>query len=175
MRSTPHVRQLSLLLAASWLAAVAPQAGASEAALSASPVAPAAAFTSAATSAAAFARPAALSGFDAVEEPDPLVLAAANSFTHVYLTPASFSRVPDNDSHGSRLHLPRQDPNLQAIDPYASVRSPVTPDDDFSLTGLWISGLGLLSATISGILLYARNPISRKRKYRNKPGEPRRK
>jgi hypothetical protein len=164
MSRTPLVRQLSLLLAAGWLAAVAPQAWASDATLPSLPP----------LSAAALAQPTAASTLNAIEEPDPLSLSAANSFTHVYLTPASFSRVPANDSNVSRLHLPRQDPDLDAIDPYGGSRYTVRPDDEISPTALWISGLGLLTAAISGVLLYARNPISRKRKYRNRPGEPRR-
>ncbi|MYN10993.1 hypothetical protein [Pseudoduganella aquatica] len=164
MSRTPLVRQLSLLLAAGWLAAVAPQAWASDATLPSTP----------SQSSAALTQPAAASAFDAIEQPDPLSLSAANSFTHVYLTPAGFSRTPANDSNGSRLHLPRQDPDLDAIDPYGGSRYPARPDDEISPAALWISGLGLLTATISGILLYARNPISRKRKYRNRPGESRR-
>jgi len=164
MSRTPLVRQFSLLLAAGWLAAVAPQSWATDATFPSLPP----------PSAAAFAQPAALSTLNAIEEPDPLSLSAANSFTHVYLTPAGFSRAPANDSNVSRLHLPRQDPDLDTIDPYGGSRYPARPDDEISPTALWTAGLGLLTAAISGILLYARNPISRKRKYRNRPGEPRR-
>lgn len=164
MSRTPLVRQFSLLLAAGWLAAVAPQAWASDATFPSPPHASGAAFT----------QPAVPSAFNAIEEPDPLSLSAANSFTHAYLTPAGFSRVPANDSNVSRLHLPRQDPDLDTIDPYGGSRYTVRQDDAISPAALWTTGLGLLTATISGILLYARNPISRKRKYRNQPGESRR-
>jgi hypothetical protein len=158
MSRTPLVRQFSLLLAAGWLAAVAPQAWASDATQPSFP-----------------AQPATLSDFDAIEQADPQALSAANSFTHVYLIPAGFSRVPSNDITGKRLHLPRQDPDLNAIDPYADSRYTARQDELISPAGLWTAGLGLLTATISGILLYARNPISRKRKYRNRqPGESRR-
>jgi hypothetical protein len=172
----PTVRQLCSLLAAGWLAAGAAPVSAAAIAETAAPAAsqvasatgplspsvPRATSAAAASPGPAFAPPAA---FDALDQPDPQLLAAADSLTQAYLTPASFSRAQANDSNASRLHLPRQDPDLDSIDPYK--RYPASAEDRVNPAVLWISMLGLITAAISGILQYARNPITRKRKYRN--------
>ena len=181
MCRTPTVRQLCSLLAAGWLAAGA--APASAAAIAVAPsgapaaapaIAPAAAHSGPASPSgprsapapASFSPAAALPAvFDALDQPDPQRLAAANSLTQAYLTPAGFSRAQANDSNASRLHLPRQDPDLDSIDPYK--RYPSSAEQGMNPAVLWISMLGLATAAISGILQYARNPITRKRKYRN--------
>jgi hypothetical protein len=176
MRRTPTVRQLCLLLAAGWLAAGAPLASA-------------AAIAQVGTAGAAVAQPgvsapasarnaSAPLGFgdaahlvlDEQDQPDPQLLSTvstAGSLSQAYLTPVAFSRAQSNDSNAIRLHLPRHDPDLEAIDPYASSRYPSGADDGINPAWLWLSGLGLVTAAISGILQYARNPITRKRKYRN--------
>lgn len=107
-------------------------------------------------------------GLEWLEQQDASFL-AANSFTNGYLTAHGFSKVHDNDALAARLHLPRSDPDLSANDPYGPYR-PVSNDElDPALLGLAV--LGLASASISGFLLYARNPITRKRKYRRTTDE----
>lgn len=157
MRPTPTVRHLCLLFAAGWLAAGTSHAAAiAEVKASGGAGGTAPAYAPSAATAAAPPDPLAA---------DPQLLAAAAGFSQAYLTPANFSRAQAGDSSANRLHLPRQDPDLDAIDPYKHY--PAHADDGLNPTVLWLSGLGLLTAAISGILQYARNPITRKRKYRN--------
>jgi len=177
MCRTPTVRQLCSLLAAGWLAAGAAPASAAAIAVAAAVApsgAPAVAHSGPASPSGPRSAPAPVSlspaaalpaVFDALDQPDPQRLAAANSLTQAYLTPAGFSRTQANDSNASRLHLPRQDPDLDSIDPYK--RYPSSAEQGVNPAVLWISMLGLATAAISGILQYARNPITRKRKYRN--------
>ncbi|KQX01266.1 hypothetical protein ASC94_01055 [Massilia sp. Root418] len=167
MCRTPTVRQLCLLLAAGWLATGAQSAGA--AAMSAAGIGTIPASRSApaasGTAGAAAAPAAAAAPFEALAPAEPQLLAAANNISQAYLTPANFSRAQAGDANASLLHLPRQDADLDAIDPYK--RHPTSADDGLNPTVLWLSALGLVTAAVSGVLQYARNPITRKRKYRN--------
>ena len=185
MCRTPTVRLLCSLLAAGWLAAGAAPASAAAIAVAVG-VAPSGAPAAAPTAAPAAAQggPAGPSGprsapvlasfspaaaphavLDALDQPDPQRLAAAYSLTQAYLTPAGFTRAQADGGNASRLHLPRQDLDLDSIDPYKRYAS--SAEEGMNPAVLWISMLGLATAAISGILQYARNPITRKRKYRN--------
>lgn len=94
---------------------------------------------------------------------------ATNSFSNGYLNARGYSKVHDNDALAARLHLPRSDPDLAASNPYGPYR--LSASDEFDPALLALAALGLVTASISGILLYARNPLSRKRKYRRTPDE----
>ena len=193
MRRTPTVRQLCLLIAAGWLAAGAPvasaaaiaEAGSAGGALSrASGGTPGAAGAAPATApgprsslgtpagthtvAALAAAPAPgtqATAFEALEQPEPQLLAAVGSIAQGYVTPASFSKAQAYDNSVNRLHLPHQDADLDSTDPFKGKSSKA--EEGMNPAVLWLSILGLATAAISGILQYARNPITRKRKYRN--------
>lgn len=178
MRRTPTVRRLCLLLAAGWLAAGAPLASAAAIAQVGTAAAGSAAVQPGVSASASARNASSPLGFgdaahlvlDEQDLPDPQLLSAvstAGSLSQAYLTPVAFSRAQSNDTNAIRLHLPRHDPDLEAIDPYASSRYPSGADDGINPAWLWLSGLGLVTAAISGVLQYARNPITRKRKYRN--------
>jgi hypothetical protein len=175
MRRTPTVRRLCLLLAAGWLAVGAPPASAAAIAQVGIAGAGSAAAQPGVSTPASARNPSSPLGFgdaahlvlDEQDQPDPQLLAAAGSLSQGYLTPVAFSWAQSNDTNASRLHLPRHDPDLEAIDSHASSRYPSRADDGINPAWLWLSGLGLVTAAISGVLQYARNPITRKRKYRN--------
>ncbi|CAN7309354.1 hypothetical protein LJR289_001557 [Pseudoduganella sp. LjRoot289] len=117
---------------------------------------------------AAPAEPAEATGLEWLEQHDTAFL-AANSFSNGYLTAHGFSKVHDNDALAARLHLPRNDPDLAANDPYGPY--PLRTSDELDPALLGLAALGMATAAVSGILLYARDPISRKRKYRRSSAE----
>jgi hypothetical protein len=111
------------------------------------------------------------SGIEWMEQQDGLHLLASNSFSNDYLTPHGFSKNLVNDSLAARLQVKHVDPELPSRESYDMSRQQLRTDDELNLTAVWIAGLGLLTASVSGILLYARNPIPRKRKYRRSAEE----
>ncbi|WP_157201019.1 hypothetical protein [Massilia sp. Root351] len=179
MCRTPTARQLCQLLAAGWLAAGAPLAfaaaiadggssgGAPAAAVPAIASAPRStpASPTAAQAAATPAPTGPSAAFEALDQTEPQLLAAAGSVAQGYVTPASFSKPQAYDHSANRLHLPRQDADLDSLDPFKGKAAKA--DEGMNPALLWLSILGLATAAISGILQYARNPITRKRKYRN--------
>lgn len=113
------------------------------------------------------------SGIEWMEQQGGATLLADNSFSHSYMTPPGFSKSHANDALPARLHLQRVDPDLASSDPYGTPVFRLRTDDEIDPAILALGGLGAVTAAISGILLYARNPISRKRKYRRTPEERR--
>ncbi|SFU57244.1 hypothetical protein [Pseudoduganella namucuonensis] len=87
-----------------------------------------------------------------------------------YLTPHNFAKIQATETHG-KGHLPRADKDLSAelsaVQRYGLEEETEILDGDW-----WLPALGFLSATLTGVLMYARNPLSRKRKYRRTPHEP---
>lgn len=94
----------------------------------------------------------------------------ASVLSSTYLTPHGFAKMQASENHG-KAHLPRMDKDLSAelsaVQRYGLVEETEILDDDW-----WLPALGFLSATITGVLMYARNPLTRKRKYRRTPHEP---
>lgn len=105
-------------------------------------------------------------GIEWLDQESAASLHAANSFSNSYLTPPGFSKVHDNDALPTRLHLHRNDPDLAVTGPYGTPSYQLSPSEEMDPALLGLAALGVATAAVSGVLLYARNPISRKRKYR---------
>lgn len=112
-------------------------------------------------------------GMEWMEQQGGATLIAANSFSHGYMTPHGFSKNHANDALPKRLHLQRVDPDLASSAPYGTPVFQLRTDDKIDPAILALAGLGVVTAAVSGIVLYSRNPVSRKRKYRRTAEERR--
>ncbi|MES2261664.1 MAG: hypothetical protein V4724_24370 [Pseudomonadota bacterium] len=100
----------------------------------------------------------------------------AHSFSNSYLTPLGFIKIASNDGRSLNMHLPRLDLQLiETRDTDSAAIREVRQAQEGNPATYWIMSLGLVTATITGLLMHGRNPVSRKRKYRQNPGQPHRK